>query len=58
LRRPNLSQNGGFAEVADILAKRTPIYEGLSDITIAVEGKTPDEICDEIADCINSANAQ
>ena len=27
LRRPNLSQSGGFAEVADILLKRTPIYE-------------------------------
>ena len=57
-RRPNLSQNGGFAEVADILSKRTPLYKSLSDITVAVEGKTPDEICDEIADCINSANAE
>ncbi len=58
LRRPNLSQSGGFAEVADILKKRTPIYERLSDFTVVVEGKTPDEICDEIVDCINSANAE
>jgi len=57
LRRPNLSQSGGFAEVADILSKRTPIYERLSDITVVVEVKTPDEICDEISDCMNSANA-
>ncbi len=54
LRRPNLSQRGGFAEVTDVLEKRTPIYQKLSDITIAVEGKTPDEICVEIMDCINS----
>lgn len=58
LRRPNLSQSGGFAEVADILSKRTPIYEKLSDLTVVVEGKTPDEICDEIAECINSATAE
>ena len=58
LRRPNLSQSGGFAEVADVLSKRTPIYESLSDITVAVEGKTPDEICDEIVDCVNSAKAE
>ena len=57
LRRPNLSQSGGFTEVADILAKRTPIYRRLSDLTVVVEGKTPDEICDEIVDWINSANA-
>jgi len=54
LRRPNLSESGGFAEVSDVLEKRTPIYQKLSDITIAVEGKTPDEICDEIVGCINS----
>ncbi len=53
-RRPNLSQIGGFAEVADVLAKRTPIYQRMSDITVSVEGKTPDEISDEISDCINS----
>jgi shikimate kinase len=58
LRRPNLSQSGGYTEVADILAKRTPIYESLSYITVAVEGKTPDEICDEIAPYINSAGAE
>ncbi len=58
LRRPNLSQGGGFAEVADILSKRLPIYESLSDITVVVEGKTPDEICDEIADCINSVASE
>ena len=56
-RRPNLSQSGGFAEIVDILSKRTPVYEKLSDLTVAVEDKTPDEICDEIADCVNSANA-
>ena len=58
LRRPNLSQSGGFAEVADILCKRIPIYERLSDITVSVESKTPDEICEEIANCVDSANAE
>lgn len=54
LRRPNLSQSGGFSEVADILRKRMPIYERLSDLTVSVEGKTPDQIGDEISVCVNS----
>jgi shikimate kinase len=58
LRRPNLSESGGFTEVAEILARRTPIYASLSDFTVVVEGKTPDEVCDEISDYINSANAE
>jgi shikimate kinase len=57
LRRPNLSQGGGFAEVAEVLARRTPVYAKLSDLTVVVEGKTPDEICDEISEYINSADA-
>ena len=56
-RRPNLSQIGGFAEVEDLLLKRTPIYQQLAAKTIVVEGKTPDEICDEIVDWVSSASA-
>ncbi len=54
LRRPNLSQVGGYDEVVELLRKRTPIYERLSDITIAVEGKTPDQVSDEIVGYVNS----
>ncbi len=55
LRRPNLSQVGGYDEVVELLRKRTPIYERLSDITIAVEGKTPDQVSDEIVGYVNSS---
>lgn len=55
LRRPNLSKVGGYAEVDELLKKRTPTYRELSDLTVAVEGKTPDDICDEIVDYVNSA---
>ena len=29
LRRPNLSQSGGYSEVVELLEKRTPIYRGI-----------------------------
>lgn len=54
-RRPNLLQGGGFAEVAELLRQRLPVYQKMANLTIEVEGKTPDEICDEIIACVNCA---
>lgn len=53
-RRPNLSHSGGFAEVADLLRIRTPIYQKLADKTVVIEARTPDELASEIVDWVNS----
>ncbi len=53
-RRPNLSQRGGFEEVAELLRVRTPIYQKLAEKTVVIDGRTPDEIASEIVDWVNS----
>jgi shikimate kinase len=54
-RRPNLSQRGGFEEVADVLRVRTPIYQRLAEKTVAIDCRPPDELANEIVDWANSA---
>lgn len=53
-RRPDLSDRGGYIEVVELLSKREPIYEELSDLTVLTDGKTPDEIVLEIAGWLKS----
>lgn len=55
LRRPNLTQNGGFEEVADLLRVRTPIYQKLAQKTVVIDERVPDDIASEIVDWANSA---
>lgn len=47
-RRPNLTDHGGFAEVAEVLSKRLPIYRDLAELTINTQDQTPDQIAREI----------
>lgn len=49
-RRPNLTDRGGCAEVAEVLARRKPVYNDLANLTINTEHRTPDEITREIVD--------
>ncbi len=56
-RRPNLTDRGGFAEVAEVLAKRRPVYNDLANLTVNTEGKEPDEIAREIADWLRTQPA-
>lgn len=53
-RRPNLTGNGGFDEVAEVLAKRRPVYNDLANLTINTDGKQPDEVAREIADWLQA----
>lgn len=53
-RRPNLSDQGGFSEVAEILAARRPLYEQLAQKTVDTEHKTPDEVVAELLDWVKS----
>jgi shikimate kinase len=47
-RRPNLTDQGGFAEVAEVLAKRRPLYRELSELTVDTMGKSPDQVSREV----------
>ena len=57
MRRPNLSDRGGFEEVAEVLAFREPIYRRLAGKIVNTEGRTPDEVVEEIGAWVKS-NAQ
>lgn len=53
-RRPQLSDRGGFEEVAELLAAREPLYRELAGKIVQTEGKTPDEVVAEIVDWVSS----
>jgi shikimate kinase len=48
-RRPNLTTEGGRAEIETLLAARTPHYRECATVEIDTEGKTTSEIVSEIA---------
>jgi shikimate kinase len=56
-RRPNLTDRGGFDEVAEILAIRRPIYSDLANLTINTMGKSPDQVAREIYQWLESHEA-
>ena len=47
-RRPNLTVSGGYAEVAALLASRSPVYRECANVSVDTEGKTPEQIADEV----------
>jgi shikimate kinase len=47
-RRPALTAAGTLDEVADVLAARAPLYEAVSDVAIATDGKTSAEVAQEV----------
>lgn len=47
-RRPNLTTRGGRAEIEQLLAIRTPLYEQCADLTVATDDRSPDQIAAEI----------
>src|SRR5262249_43749078 len=47
-RRPNLTPVGGLREIVDLLAQRTPLYEECATLRVDTEGKTPEEVADEV----------
>jgi shikimate kinase len=47
-RRPNLTAEGGRAEIDAVLAERTPIYRACATFVVDTEGKSPAEVADEI----------
>jgi shikimate kinase len=58
-RRPNLTEAGGRAEVTELLAARTPLYQECATLTVETDGKSAAEIVREIiakldAETVNS----
>ncbi|MEM8865549.1 MAG: shikimate kinase [Planctomycetota bacterium] len=49
-RRPNLTATGGLAEIEQVLAERTPIYQQCADRVIDTTNHTPTEVAKQIAD--------
>lgn len=49
-RRPNLTGQGGLAEIRSLLAERTPIYTSCADLTINAESQPAVEIAGQIID--------
>lgn len=47
-RRPNLTGQGGLAEIRTLLAERTPLYAACADLTIDAENTPPVEIARQI----------
>ena len=48
-RRPNLTAQGGLAEIEQVLAQRAPIYRASADLEISTMRRSPASIVDEIA---------
>jgi shikimate kinase len=48
-RRPNLTADGGRAEIEKVLAIRTPYYHQCATLVVDTEGKTSAEVAEEIA---------
>jgi shikimate kinase len=47
-RRPNLTAAGGLDEIRTLLAQREPLYRNTATLMVATDGRTMDELADEI----------
>jgi shikimate kinase len=47
-RRPNLTAQGGLAEIRDLLAQRSPLYTAWADTVVEAEDQSPAEIAGAI----------
>ena len=47
-RRPDLTDQGGLAEVQSLLTERGPVYNACADYALEIEAMTPQEIADSI----------
>jgi shikimate kinase len=54
-RRPSLTDSGGTAEIETLLAERTPLYHACATFAVDTDGKSPEQVVDEILAKLNSA---
>ncbi len=53
-RRPNLTGHDPLEEIVQLLVVREPIYRSSAHFSVDTEGKTPEQIVDEILDRLES----
>lgn len=51
-RRPNLTNQGGLAEIVDLLNRREAIYRETADLELDTDRKNPEQLANEILDRI------
>ena len=54
--RPPLTEMGTMDEITMVLRDRQPLYEKCSDLTVNTEGKTPEEVADDILNELKKGN--
>lgn len=47
-QRPQLTSQGGLAEIEQLLAVRTPIYAACAECVVETDAKTPEQVAEEI----------
>lgn len=47
-RRPNLTANGGRAEIEQLLASREPLYRECAQFAVDTEGQSPEQIAAQV----------
>jgi shikimate kinase len=47
-RRPALTGRSGLEEIVHLLARREPVYRQTAHVEVDTEGKTPEQLADEI----------
>jgi shikimate kinase len=52
--RPSLTGKGLTEEIAEVLAAREPLYRAASDLVLATDGRTPEEIATKISEIVAS----
>lgn len=57
-QRPSLTDAGLLQEIESVLQQRIPIYKEASTLQIETEGKTPEQIADEIIAALNLTTPQ
>lgn len=52
-RRPNLTAQGGLAEVQEVLRVREPLYREVAAFSVDTSGRTPDEVAAAVLAFLN-----
>ncbi len=56
-QRPNLTIAGGLAEITALLRERGPVYQDCADLVVDTEGKSAEQVAEEIVCLLNEEAA-
>ena len=55
-RRPKLTSQGGLEEIEHLLSQREPLYRQTAHFEVDTEGKTPEQLVDEILPLLETSS--